>query len=280
MTPLPMTRGRWLALALGVPAVLALIGWAGLTEVAFAGQGTYPVRLSTRVTGRVVSVSSDQANLRVRPAQTPGNWLRLTGTARYSLARSVVSWQTNRTGVTLHDRCRFAATGVCSFDYNVTVPQSLPVVISNGSGDVTLSGITRSVTTDVGSGNVGVLDLSGVIDLEAGSGDLSGTGLTGPRAKLMDHSGNITFSGLTSPYVTASNDSGDVTLIFTSVPHYVKISDQSGNVTLVLPPGGAARYNLKEGTQSGNNSVNLPTSGSSPRKIIVQVASGDITITH
>ena len=44
--PLRLTKGRLLALLLGVPLALACIGWAGLTEVAYAGLGSYPVRLT------------------------------------------------------------------------------------------------------------------------------------------------------------------------------------------------------------------------------------------
>ena len=55
--PLPMTKGRLLALLLGVPVAFALIAWTGLTEVAYAGQGSYPVRLAAPVHGSTVSLS-------------------------------------------------------------------------------------------------------------------------------------------------------------------------------------------------------------------------------
>ena len=54
-TPMPMTAGRRLALLLGVPLALALIGWAGLTEVALAGLGSYPVRLAVARPSRSAS---------------------------------------------------------------------------------------------------------------------------------------------------------------------------------------------------------------------------------
>ena len=51
----PLTRGRVVALAIGVPLALIIIGWIALTEVAFAGQGSYPVRLSLPASGGTVS---------------------------------------------------------------------------------------------------------------------------------------------------------------------------------------------------------------------------------
>jgi len=67
-TPLPMTRGRLLTLLLGVPVALALIGWTGLTEVAFAGLGSYPVGLSVPVEGSTVNLSAGSADVQVTQA--------------------------------------------------------------------------------------------------------------------------------------------------------------------------------------------------------------------
>jgi hypothetical protein len=74
---LPMTKGRRLALLLGVPLALALIAWTGLTEVAYAGLGSYPVRLAVPVHGSTVSLSTSAADVQV--TQAAGSMLRLTG---------------------------------------------------------------------------------------------------------------------------------------------------------------------------------------------------------
>ncbi|HEV3067093.1 MAG TPA: DUF4097 family beta strand repeat-containing protein, partial [Streptosporangiaceae bacterium] len=100
-----------------------------------------------------------------------------------------------------------------------------------------------------------------------------------PRAVLGDSSGNITVSGVTTTDVTASNGSGNVVIIFAAVPDRVRISDRSGNITLVLPPG-KTRYRLNTSTASGNRSVSLPTSALSPHVITVTNQSGDISITN
>ena len=81
-TPLPLTKGRLLALSLGVPLALALIAWTGLTEVAYAGLGSYPVHLSVRVHGSTVTLSAGDADVQVTEAA--GNQLRLNGKAEVS----------------------------------------------------------------------------------------------------------------------------------------------------------------------------------------------------
>jgi hypothetical protein len=274
---LPMTRGRVLALVIGVPLVLALIGWTALTEVAFAGQGSYPVNLDVPASGGTAGVSVDSANITVEPGAA--GQLRLTGTAHYSVVRSSVTWHRTRSGVTVASRCRFP-TGVCSADFTVAIPASARAVLSDGSGDMTLRGLTGHVSAGAGAGNISAYGLSGTVDLGDGSGDVRGTALSGPRVTLSSGSGNISFSGLTSAHVVASDGSGDITLVFTKAPSFVHVKDASGNVTLILPPGRTTLYQVNASTSSGNRLVQVPTSSLSRRVITVTDGSGDISITN
>src|SRR5437763_1562197 len=111
-TPLRMTVGRWVALALGLPLVLALIGWTGVTEITFAAQASFPVRVDLPVQSRTVGVTIDDANITV--GQAPGDRLLLTGRAHYSLVRSTVTWHRTPTGVAVRSACKFVS-GNCSF---------------------------------------------------------------------------------------------------------------------------------------------------------------------
>ena len=69
----------------------------------------------------------------------------------------------------------------------------------------------------------------------------------------------------------------DITVVFTKVPDLVKVSDSSGNIKLVFPPGPTA-YRVSSNTSSGQTSVNVPQSLTSPHVISVTDQSGDITI--
>jgi Putative adhesin len=254
----PLTRGRVLALVIGVPLVLAIIGWSALTAVAFAGQGSYPVRLNLPVPGGTVKFSVDSGDVTV--GQTAGDRLMVTGTAHYSLVRSAVTRQVTASGVTMSSHCRFA-TGRCSFDYQVGLPAGVRAVLASGSGNLMLQG------------------LPGYVNASAGSGNITGAGLSGRRVALENGSGNITVSGLTSADVTASAGSGNITLTFTKVPDRVSVSASSGDVQLVLPPG-KTLYRVNASTSSGNRVVHLPASSVSPHRINVAVGSGDISITN
>lgn len=274
--PLPLTPGRILALALGVPVALAMIAWAGFTEVALAGQDTYSVRLAAPVHGGTASLSAGQADLTV--TQGAGSRVRLTGTARYSLVRSTVTWHTTRSGVTVTPLCR-SLVGVCSFNFAAVLPEGKRARVSVGSGDLTLQGLSGPVVAGSGSGDVRADLLTGAVSLQDGSGDISGTTLSGPRVTLKDGSGDIAIEGLSGGHVAASDVSGDIALTFSKVPSLVQVSDSSGDVTLVLPPGGT-RYRVDASTASGSSSVGVPTSAASPDVITVTDSSGDISITN
>lgn len=216
---LPITTGRLVALLVGVPACLGVIGLVAVGFVGDAGKGKYQVHVDLPARGRAVDISISGGNLTV--TATHGDRLRLTGTARYSLIRSTMTRRVTSKRVSTAWRCHFVF-GACSFDLNVGLPAGAPVHFSNGSGDITVT-------------------------------------------------------GLTSTQVTASGDAGDITLTFAAVPDLVRVTDQFGDVTLVLPPGPAA-YRVNAQAALGRSSVRVPTSPSSPHVISVNDSSGDIVI--
>ena len=254
----PLTRGRRLALAIGVPLALIIIGWTALTGVAFAGQGSYPVRLNLPVHAGTVNFSVDSGDVTV--GHTAGDRLVVTGTAHYSLVRSTVTRSVTPSGTTVSSHCHFV-TGECSFTYRVGLPAGVRAVLASGSGDLMLRG------------------LSGYVNAAAGSGDIAGFGLSGTRVALEDGSGDITIRGLASADVTASAGSGDVTLTFTKVPRRVTVSASSGDVRVVLPRG-RTLYQVHAIASAGNTVVRVPRSSVSPYVINVNDGSGNIFVTH
>jgi Putative adhesin len=275
-TPLPMTKGRRLALLLGVPPILVLIAWTGLTEVAYAGLGSYPVRLAVPVHGSTVGLSVGAADVQV--TQAPGSTLRLTGKARYSLVRSTVTWHTTPSGVIVSPQCHFI-TGICSFSFRAVLPAGKGAVLSDGSGNLTLRGLTGPVSVGSGSGDVQANLLSGTVSLQSGSGNVTGSALSGPRVTLRAGSGNITFDSLASLDVVVSDGSGNIALTFSKVPTRVQVSDSSGNISVMLPPG-PTHYQINATTNSGNRTVHVPTNSGSAHVITVTDGSGNVSVTN
>jgi hypothetical protein len=274
-SPLPMTKGRVLALLLGVPVAFALIAWTGLTEVAYAGLGSYSVRLAVPVHGSTVRFSAGAADVQV--TQAAGSTLQLAGKARYSLFRSDVTWHTTPSGVIVSPQCHFFI-GDCSFSFHAVLPAGKRAVLSDGSGNLTLTGLTGPVTVGSGSGDVQANGLTGTVSLQNGSGNMTGGALSGPKVTLKDGSGDIAIDSLDSLDVVVTDGSGNIDLTFTKVPTRVRVSDSSGNVSVVLPRG--ARYQVNATTNSGNRTVGVLQTTAPDHVITVTDGSGNVSVTY
>ena len=273
---LPMTPGRWVALVIGVPLALLVIGWTALTAVAFTGLGSSRVNLAVPVHGRTAAVSVDEGDITAGPG--PAGEVRVHGTLHYSIARPKLHWQRSRSTIALHARCQLP-TGICSFDYAVTVPPVARSRVSTGSGNLTASGLAGTITLGADSGDVKATRISGNVTISDHSGGITVTSLAGARALITNDSGDITGQAVSSQILTAQNQSGNIRVVFTKVPQRVQISDSSGDITLVLPPG-PTTYRVSASTSSGSTSISVPRSQTSPHLISVTDQSGDITISE
>ena len=273
--PLPMTLARRLALIIGVPAVLLVIGWTALTAIAWAGQGSFRVNLRVPVHSRTVTMAVEgQVSLRRGAA----GLIRVTGTAHYALVRPSISWQSTSAGTSIRSRCR-NLTGPCSFDYAVAIPGGVVASISDAAGDLTASGLSGRLTLAAESGAIRASALAGDVQISDQSGDITVAGLSGPDVIIKDESGNIGATGLTVQGVTVTDQSGDITLTFASVPRRVSVSCASGNIRLVLPRGPTA-YRVDAHTSSGTTDTDVPTNSASAYVITATDQSGDISITR
>ena len=124
---LPMTPGRWVALVIGTPLALLVIGWTALSAVAWAGLGSYQFNLAMPVHGPAVAVSVDEGDISVGPG--PAGRLRVHGTLRYSLVRPQLRWQRSPSAIALHSHCR-VPTGLCSFGDWVAISDIVDVPLA------------------------------------------------------------------------------------------------------------------------------------------------------
>jgi Putative adhesin len=314
--PLRMTPGRWMALAFGVPAALALIGWTGFNLITTVARGSYPFSYTVPVNDHQVAVNISTGNVTLREA--PGSsTARLTGTVQYGLIRPGISENTTPTGANIGMNCDGINTD-CGMNATLDVPASTAVTLWSNGGDVAASGFSSGMTLWADGGNVNATDLAGDLQLDTGGGDLSASGLNGAlnvgteggnvnasewtgagtirvdtgggdlsangltgNLQLMAEGGNVDVAGMNSKNVTIDSGGGDVTLALTQVPQDLAITAEGGNVTVILPPGNTT-YNLSlPDTQGGN--VSYPSSlvnSKSNDKITIDSGGGDITVSQ
>jgi hypothetical protein len=294
----PMTRARWVVLAVGLPVVLALIafavdGWVNRTVIYLADQHDvgYSVRFSVPPAHGQVRVHSTNGDLTVKTGTGPQ--IKVQAHLSGSFVRPSFSHQSTAAGLSLNPECH--VPGNCLLNLDVTVPAGLPVSVSDSYGELDASGLHGTVALSDNSGDLsasrltgnlhlsnsfGTLTASGLagsIRLDNNSGDIQAAGVTGDT-RLQDSFGTISVTGLAAADVVATNNSGDISLTFTRVPARVNVTDSFGNITLVLPAG-PTTYRVQTRNSFGSTTVSVPQSLSARNVITASNNSGDITIT-
>lgn len=266
---LRMTPARRLTLVLGMPVLLALIGWTAFSAVDQMGNASFPVSYTFPAAGNgEVTAQIEGGNITLRQAAV--STAKLTGIAHYTLFRSAVT--------TSNDTVRYhcpTVLGDCELDGTLQVPASSPVSLSTGGGDVTVPSFTRDLTLHTAGGNLNAGTLTGGATLTTGGGDVTVSSLSG-SFYLNLSGGNLNVQAMTSSTATIQSGGGDVTLTYTKVPRYLEITADGGNVTLVLPRNGhyAIQYDTSGGNISGLDSVH---NDGGPDKILVSSGGGDIS---
>ena len=255
--PLPLTRGRRAALAIGVPLCLIFTAYTGLSLVAGVGQGHFPVSYAFPAGTENANVSVSGGDVTVR--QAAGTKAQLTGTATYSLIRPHLTTRHTSGGVSIAYHCVVPA-GNCGLDATLSVPARMAASVSTGGGDATAVGTTGNVMLSTGGGDVTVDRVSGVLSLSTGGGTIHGTAITATQ-------------------VTAHSSGGDIEIVFTQVPRDVQVDTGGGDVTIVVPPG-STQYHVTANTGGGNVTESVPLNTSSPNVITAASGGGDITISQ
>lgn len=252
---LPMTRGRRVALALGVPACLVLIGWGAFSIVGEIGQGQFPVSDTIPVSGGQVTAHFGGGSVHLD--QGAVGQAKVTGTARYSLVRPTFTAQRVAGGASFGYDCDLPV-GNCGLDATVSVPVGTTAAISTDGGDATVAGTTGDVTLSSGGGDVTADHVSGNLTLNTDGGNINGTALTAARLE-------------------AGTGGGDIQIEFASVPGNVHVTSDGGNITIIVPRG-TTHYDVNASSAGGSVNDSLPINTSSPHTITATTGGGNVTL--
>jgi Toastrack DUF4097 len=161
---------------------------------------------------------------------------------------------------------------LCSVSYDVRASSRLTVKGGNGSGNLSLHGVsdvdltvgsgdievtgaTGRVSTRTGSGNVVLVDLTGDVSVTTGSGDVEGRGLRGPRTVIEVSSGNVVLDVPGTGDVTVRAASGDVEVSVPDRTCRVTVDTHSGEQDIRVASVADAQHTLDLHTTSGNVTV-------------------------
>jgi hypothetical protein len=310
-----MTPGRWVALAVGVPVALALIGWTGFNLVTTVARGSYPFSYAIPVQDRQVAVNINAGDVTLQEAPGSTTTARLTGTVEYGLIRPGISESITPTGANIGMDCNGINTN-CEMSASLDVPAQTAVTLWSNGGNITASGFSSGISLSAAGGNVNATNLAGNVQLDSGGGDLTANGLTGTlqiateggnvdaddwagtgttrvdtgggdmtlngltgNFQMSTEGGNADASGIASALVGMDSGGGNVTLALTQVPQNLQITAEGGNVTVILPLG-STTYDISTPDNQGAT-VSYPqslVSATSTHKITIDSGGGDITI--
>src|SRR4051794_7940348 len=127
-------------------------------------------------------------------------------------------------------------------DFEVTVPDNIPLRVEDGSGDLTIDTVASVDLTD-GSGDVGIRNVLGDVSVHDGSGDMKIDNVSG-NVHISDGSGDIDVNGAGN--VEISNDgSGEANIH--NVKHDVHIGNKGSGSVEVSDVGGNFHVGNKGG---------------------------------
>jgi len=170
-------------------------------------------------------------------------------------------------------------------DLTVNLTSGTIAIISGPAGQVT---VTRTLTWTNGRPVIDEHWDNGVLNIQqhCPAGPLDQTCSVsyqiavppGVPLSLLSGDGDVTVTRSMSQDVQARSGSGNIMLDFATAPSSVRAQTGSGNVTILVPPGG--RYAVKPSTESGNQAVDVSQDPAAPRTITASSADGNIDVLY
>lgn len=276
---LPLTLGRRLTLAFGVPVMIGTILLTGFNLVGNVGRASFPVSRTLPIAGGRLALSMNGGDVDVSAGGAPGV-ASLHGTVFYSLVRPGLFFNPHdgREGGAASVRlgCPFLSMANCGINAKLGVPAGTAVTASTGGGNMTVRGLTGAVSVSTGGGDVNVSDLTGAVNVATGGGNVNIGQLSGP---VSVHTSGGDISGtVPARDVTAMTGGGNVGLTFTSVPDNVTVNTSGGDITIIVPRG--VSYDVITHTAGGDINDGVEVSTLSGHKITATTGGGNITIKY
>jgi Putative adhesin len=216
---LELTRGRIVALIIGLPLTLAAISAFSLHTLGDLAAGSSPVHFQVPANGRTVTLSIEGGDVHV--ATSPSRLVKLHGLARYSLLRPVVGFRVTGFNIVMKSRCRLSITQ-CAFNYHLDLPAGVTANLIDGSGDITASYLlSQDVTAVSHSGNIRLsfAVIPDNVDVTTSFGHITLVLPPGNTTYRIDSSAPLGTSTIRVPTSPAST-------------HVLTVTDTSGSITI------------------------------------------------
>ena len=267
------TRTRAVAVS-GAVAVVALLA-AGCG--ASAGDDTEPEHRSFALSGRTLTVDSDDSALDLVVADSDeADKVEVTRWFEGSVVIGgdpKVTWKMEGDRLVLRMKCSGVVTD-CSARHRIVVPRGVAVTVKDGDGSVSAQGFKEPLSIRTGDGSARVTGSSGPLSIRTADGSVRVKDSSGPL-ELRTGDGSIHASGVDSRRVQARTHDGSVRLELDAVPDLVESRTGDGSVTIALPQ---ETYRVTTDTGDGSVDVSVPRSDASSHVVSAHTGDGKITV--
>ena len=240
MRTLRSTPGRMATAVIGVPLLLASIGWTGLTVVGLLARTSANHSATYQWAGGVINLQSADGNVTVRRGASTSA-VAVSYREHFSFQQPTFTGVSSSAGLTLTGTCPGGVLGQnCSIDYTLLVPANASLDLRIGDGNVTLDSVEGDVT------------------IHAGDGRIRGTALV-------------------TKNVTAALGDGSVALQWRLAPQRVDVSMGDGSIGVTVPAG-SGPYAVTADRGDGHTDVTVPVDATAPRSMRLRMGDGSISV--
>ena len=239
MSAMHSTPGRIAVAIIGVPFLLASIGWGALSVVGVLARTSENRSASYQWAGGVIRLQSADGDVVVRRGSS--STVAVSYREHFSFEEPTFHGVSSTSGLALTGKCPGGILGQnCSLDYTLLVPANAPLDLRIGDGNVTLDGVHGDVT------------------IHAGDGQIRG-------------------SELAANTVTASLGDGSVALQWTLPPQRVAVSMGDGSIAVTVPTG-SGPYAVTADRGDGSTDVTVPVDPAASRSLLLRMGDGSISV--
>lgn len=249
----------------GQVGALLLVTGVGLAFWTFGDRDSNDTH---EVSEKISTVRLDSPNADVTIKVGDGDKTTVEEKRTYWLVKHGDAYSVDGGTLTLDGDCGWQ----CRSDFIVTVPRGTKVTGENGSGDLSISGVS-GIDASSRSGEISLTDVTGDVKLNLTSGDVDIDRLTG-KLEIVATSGDIEAQHLKGGSVTVETTSGDLELALDEA-NDVTAKGTSSDVKVIAPAGA---YQIRTETHSGDVENGLGNDPAGSHQIEAKTVSGDVTL--
>jgi hypothetical protein len=244
--------GRLAALAVAGGLAMPLLAGACSVSVGPLQHRTSSYSVSGPL--QVLVVHAHVGNVHVT-GEAPGSKVTVTEHLSFRETAPVTTHRTAARVLTLSSTCPSLET--CSVGYDLGIPRTMTVRITNSVGTIRLGSLSGPVTASTSAGT---------IELHSVSGPIAATG----------SAGSIVGDDISSARTIARVSTGQIKITFSAPPTAVRATTSAGLVLLRVP--GNVGYAVDASTTVGSIRIGVQRSAASPHVITARATTGSIRI--